>query len=77
MQNPLPFNFPKSPLSDETYNQMVAWLQQKDTAYDWINRMERAQAITSEQATNMRKQMDDSVRKIQNIVSEFADLHRS
>lgn len=70
------FTFPKSPLSDETYNQMVLWLQNKDTAYDWVNRMERSQAISADDAKKMRSQLDESVNRIQNIVREFADLHR-
>lgn len=67
--------FPKSPISDETYKQMVAWYANKDSWYDMIDRMERTKIMSDQQISDMRKQLDDNVTKIGALIREFKDLH--
>lgn len=69
------FEFPKSPMTDEMYTAMKAWYNQKDKVYDWLNRMERSHAFDQPSIDAMRKQMDDSVKKLEGILKSFADLH--
>lgn len=69
------FSLPKSPLTDEQYQQMLSWYQSRDNLYEMIARMERTGAFNQDTIDKMRNQLDDSVTKVGAVLREFADLH--
>lgn len=74
MNAPIPL--PKSPLSDEQYQQLTAWYNNRAAWSDMIDRMERANIMNADQIRTMRDQLENNVRQVKSVLDAFADLHR-
>lgn len=66
---------PRSPFSDEMMAQLRALKAQRTTLEDWIARWEKSGLSNQAEINTMRKNLEETMGKIDAIERNFGDLH--